>query len=120
MHKSVQSSEKHRSDPALSNDRPLKQRLGSEGRSSDYTVDIRPSKVWKGLNEEEGGPLFVHQGSNFQEDTSSHRESSKLASTFGRISKIEEPSVFKPALSNVPRPTSAIAMVDELTPRELA
>ena len=98
----------------------LKQRLGSdkESKDSDFTVDVRPSKTWRGLAEEEGGPLFVHESSIFQGDTS--RESEKLASTFGRISKIEEPNAFRPALNTMPRSSNAIAMVDELTPHELA
>jgi len=93
MQKSV---EKNKSNPALSTATLLKQKLIGDSRDSAITQDAMLSR--RGLAEEEGGPLFVHEIS--QEDTSSLRESVKLASTFGRISKIEDTLAFKPALNN--------------------
>ena len=60
MHKSVQSREQHKSNPALATDTLHKLGSEKESRDSIITEDAKASQTWRGLVEEDGGPLYVH------------------------------------------------------------
>ena len=55
------------SNPVFSTDMAGKDKLLGrelrESRESIFTAVIRPSTTWRGLNEEEGGPVYINEDS---------------------------------------------------------